>query len=227
MSQGGPKVDPDPNARLPLKELQMIDQQARAARRELARITRQYENQQPIRKSDGSVRHKCFISYHSADAEEVLKFVEDFDSAFIPRSVGLSDEDGPLIESDDAAYVANTIRDKFLRDSTVTIVMIGRCTWSRRFVDGEVYSSLRRGKLNRLNGLMAIELPSVSGNSKLQARVADNYVKDGDSYARYWVYPESVSQLQRWIQTAYDARDSKDHLIDNTRLRRKASASCP
>lgn len=205
----------------------MTTLQVQAALRELARITRLYEGQQAIRKADGSVRHKCFISYHSDDAEEVLGFVRDFDSAFIPRSVGLSDEDGALIESDDADYISNTIRNKYLRDSTVTIVMIGRCTWARRFVDAEVYSSLRRGKVNRLNGLMAIELPSVAGNSRLQARVADNYVKDGDSYAKYWVYPTSVSQLQEWIQQAFDARETKEHLKNNDRARRKANASCP
>jgi hypothetical protein len=122
-------------------------------RRELARITRHYESQQSYQTADGNIRHKSIISYHSTDAEEVLKFVNDFDSVFIPRSVGLSDEDGPLVDSDDGDYVTDTIRDKYLRDSTVTIVMIGRCTWSRRFVDAEVYSSLRRGKINRLNGL--------------------------------------------------------------------------
>lgn len=205
----------------------MTSFQVQAAQRELARITRRYESQQAVRKADGSVRHKCFVSYHSADAEEVLAFVENFDPAFIPRSVGLSDEDGPLIESDDADYIANTIRDKYLRDSTVTIVMIGRCTWGRRFVDAEVYSSLRRGKVNRLNGLMAVELPSVAGNSKLQPRVADNYVKGGDSYAKYWVYPSSVSQLQGWIQQAFDDREAMEHLKDNSRARRKASAPCP
>lgn len=197
------------------------------ARRELARLTEQYGSEKAYRKADGTVRHKCFISYHSVDAEEVLQFVNDFESAFIPRSVGLSDEDGPIVESDDADYVTDTIRDKYLRDSTVTIVMIGRCTWSRRFVDAEVYSSLRRGKINRLNGLMAIELPSVAGNSKLQARVADNYLKDEDSYAGYWVYPTSVRHLQGWIQQAFDARETLEHLKDNTRSRRKASTSCP
>lgn len=198
-----------------------------AARRELARLTRLYETEETIRKSDGSVRHKCFISYHSADAEEVLDFVETFESAFIPRSVGLSDEDSPLVESDDAEYIANTIRDKYLRDSTVTVVMVGRCTWGRRFVDAEVYSSLRRGKVNRINGLMAIELPSVAGDSKLPARVKDNYVKDGESYAKYWVYPSSVTQLQGWIQRVFDARETKEHLKDNSRSRRRRNAPCP
>lgn len=51
------------------------------------------------------------------------------------------------------------IRDKYLADSTVTIVLVGHCTWARRYVDWEVYSSLRRDRNNRLNGLLAITLP--------------------------------------------------------------------
>lgn len=204
----------------------MINARIEAARRELARITRIYADQPAVRKADGSVRHKCFISYHSADAEEVLRFVEESEDAFIPRSVGLSDEDGPLIDSDDPDYIADTVRDKYLRDSTATIVMVGGCTWGRRFVDAEVFSSLRGGKRNRPNGLMAIELPSVARNSRLPDRVADNYTKGGESYAGYWVYPSSVQALQGWIQEAYDARESKEHLKDNSRPRRKRN-TCP
>lgn len=197
------------------------------ARAELARVTRRYENVTETKRADGIVRHNCFISYHSADAPEVLDFVENFESVFIPRSVGLNDEDGPLIESDEADYIHDTIRDKYLRHSTVTIVMVGQCTWARRFVDNEVYSSLRSGKINRVNGLLAIELPSVAGSSRLPARVNDNYVKGGNSYAKYWSYPYNASTLQGWIQQAFDARSSKAHLIDNSRARRKRSSPCP
>ena len=44
-------------------------------------------------KSSDSTRHKCFISYHVADLEEVQTFVTDFGSEFIPRSVGVTEED--------------------------------------------------------------------------------------------------------------------------------------
>lgn len=198
-----------------------------SARAELVRLTQLYENIAETKRADGTVRHKCFISYHSQDAPEVLDFVESFESVLIPRSVGLSEEDGPLIESDDADYIHNTIRDRYLRDSTVTIVMVGQCTWARRFVDNEVYSSLRSGKVNRINGLIAIELRSVAGDSKLPDRVADNYVNGGNSYAKYWSYPTGATVLQGWIQQAFDARTSKADLIDNSRARRQRSSSCP
>ncbi|WP_209440993.1 TIR domain-containing protein [Paenibacillus maysiensis] len=34
------------------------------------------------------------------------------------------------------------MRTKHLKDSTVTFVLIGESTWSRRWVDWEIYSSL-------------------------------------------------------------------------------------
>lgn len=171
-------------------------------------------------------RHKCFLSYHAADSDEVADFVEDFGDVFIPRVVGVSEEDD-FIDSDDTDYVMDRIREKYLRDSTVTIVMIGQCTWARRFVDWEVYSSLRNDKLNRRSGLMAITLRSRADKDRqLPARVGDN-VDDDKLYARWWKYPTSGSSLKNMIQEAFDARTTKAHLINNKRGRRLRNASCP
>ena len=38
------------------------------------------------------MRHKCFLTYHAADIDEVTSFVEDFNGVFIPRVVG-----GPIM----------------------------------------------------------------------------------------------------------------------------------
>jgi Thoeris protein ThsB, TIR-like domain len=116
------------------------------ARAELRKISESFSKE-----SATVVRHKCFLSYHSADATEVLDFVESFDDVFIPKAIGVSDDD-PFIDSYDTDYVMDHIRDKYLANSTVTIVLIGACTWSRKYVDWEVYSSLRRDSNNRLIG---------------------------------------------------------------------------
>lgn len=171
-------------------------------------------------------RHKCFLSYHASDSDEVADFVEDFGDVFIPRVIGVSEEDD-FIDSDDTDYVMDRIREKYLRDSTVTIVLIGQCTWARRFVDWEVYSSLRNDKLNRRSGLMAVTLRSRADKDRqLPARVGDN-VDDDKLYARWWKYPTSGSSLKNMIQEAFDARTTKAHLINNKRDRRLRNASCP
>lgn len=180
-------------------------------------------------RSDDPTRHKCFLSYHVDDADEVTTFVDDYGEVFIAKVLGITPEDD-FVDSDDTDYVMDEIRERYLTDSTVTIVMVGKCTWSRRFVDWEVYSSLRNDKNNKRSGLMAVTLPSASAyvDKKLPARVADNVLgSDGDEgYARWWKYPSSAESLRSLIEIAYDARASKASLIDNTRSRRTTNAIC-
>lgn len=173
-----------------------------------------------------AVRHKCFVSFHHADETETKAFLEAFENAFIPRVLGVTDEDD-FIDSDETGYVMDQIREKYLTDSTVTIVLVGKCTWARRYVDWEVYSTLRNDKLNRRSGLMAITLPSASAyaGKKLPPRVNDNV--DGDKkYARWWKYPTSVSGLQANIETAFLDRTSKPSLIDNSMTRKVNNSPC-
>ncbi len=174
-------------------------------------------------------RHKCFLSYHSVDADAVADFVTSFGDVFTPKVIGLSESD-PLIGGNNTDYLMDRIREKYLTDSTVTIVLLGKCTWSRRFVDWEVYSSLRRGKANRPNGLMAVNLPSisVSDSSKLPPRVDDNLPRTNgpDKYARWYRYPTSANQVKGWVQDAFDARTTRNRLIDNTRARKISSSPC-
>jgi hypothetical protein len=51
-----------------------------------------------------AVRHKCFVSFHHADQDEVKTFIETFEDAFIPRVLGVSDEDD-FINSTDTDYI--------------------------------------------------------------------------------------------------------------------------
>lgn len=178
-------------------------------------------------KTKFAARHKCFLSYAAADIDEVAGFVDDFGAAFIPRVIGVS-EDDPFVNSDDDDYVMEQIRERYLWDSTVTIVLVGRCTWARRFVDWEIYSSLRDGRVNRTNGLMAIQLPSIDGTStSIPERLYDNVPTDRhDRYARYYRYPPSESVLRTNIDDAFLARSSRVDLIENSKPRKRVNLSC-
>lgn len=177
-------------------------------------------------------RRKCFISYHHADEAEVQEFIEDFDHSrdvLIARGIGASMA-GDIINSSSSDYIMARIREKYLRDTTVTILLVGRCTWARKYVDWEVAASLRNTSAYNRNGLLAITLPSISNLSgrKLPARVADNVDgADGDDgYARWWKYPSSPSGLASMIETAYDYRATRNHLVHNKRVFREKNATC-
>ncbi|MET7329466.1 TIR domain-containing protein [Nonomuraea sp. NPDC005650] len=178
------------------------------------------------RKNNDPTRHKCFVSYHHDDQDEVAEFINSFGHVFIPRVLGVSDEDD-IIDSDDTDYIMDQIRERYLTDSTVTIVLVGKCTWARRYVDWEVFSTLRNDKKNRRSGLMAITLRSAANyaEKKLPARVADN-VDNDKLYARWWKYPSSAEFLRGLIETAFQDRTNKADLIINSRPRKIYNSSC-
>lgn len=191
---------------------------AQSANEQLLELSRRNNGVTEYKRYDGTTKHKCFLSYYSEDAEEVLGFVNQFSDVFIPKTVGISD-DYPLVDSTNDGQVMDILRDDYLADSTVTLVFIGKCTWARKFVDWEIYSSLRKDRVNRLNGLVAIRLPSTAGvtNPKLPSRLNLNVIRDSSNndigYARYYSYPNADWALRNYIDDAYSAREDRRELI--------------
>jgi hypothetical protein len=174
-----------------------------------------------------STRRKCFISYHHADEVEVQEFIQTFDhnrDVLIARGIGAS-MSGEIINSMNADYIKSQIRAKYLRDTTVTIVMVGQETWGRKFVDWEIAASLRSTTTSSASGLMGITLPSAASfvGKQLPARVKDN-VDGQQGYAQWWKYPTNASALASMIETTYDSRTSRASLRDNARALRLRNA---
>lgn len=158
---------------------------------------------------------KVFISHFKADRNEVDRFINDFRDAFIPKVLGANDND-EFIGSSDTDYVMRRIREKYLDDSTVTIILLGSCTHSRRYIDWEIKSSLQQGT-QLPNGLMAIVLPSQNNTAHLPPRLEANWNQEHNNcYARYWSYPSSTEQLRLWIEDAHQSRINRASLIDNS-----------
>lgn len=180
-------------------------------------------------------KHKCFISYHKDDEDEVKEFIKEFDKdkdAFITRGIG-KEMPGDVINSDDPDYVMKRIRKLYLADSTVTLVMLGKCTWSRKYVDWELQSSLRNGETFTPNGVLGIKLPSYNDNG-YPSRLNGNLKKDGelengeleDGYARTIEYPKRKDTLTNAIDAAFDRRKTHIKWINNPRDKFKKNRSC-
>lgn len=75
-----------------------------------------------------------------------------------------------IIDSANHAYVMTRMRRKFLQDTTVTILLVGRCTLSRRYVDWKLKSSLQQGE-TLPNGVMGIILPSQGTSAYVPPRL--------------------------------------------------------
>jgi hypothetical protein len=172
-----------------------------------------------------TLRHKAFISYHSADVNEVERFINEFDhqhDVFISRAVGTG-IDPSIINSSNPEYVMSRIRDLYLKDSTVTIVLIGKCTWSRKYIDWEIQSSLRNGATAAPNGLVGIVLPSAKSNPIAPERLKTNL---DSGYSNWYYYPKSKSGLIKMIEEAFEARQNKKNLIINPRDRFIKNRNC-
>ena len=104
--------------------------------------------------------HKVFVSYHHAIDEHYRNMFEQMFSShygiFISKSVQIGDID-PNISTD---TIRQKIRDEYLRDSTVTVVLVGTETWKRKHVDWEIASSIRQTKLSSRSGLLGVLLPT-------------------------------------------------------------------
>ena len=103
--------------------------------------------------------HKVFISYHHANDQqykESLLVSNSLMPTFIDRSV----DTGEIATGLDDQTIRQKIRDEYLRDSTVTIVLVGTETGNRKHVDWEIFSSMIDGSINKKSGVIAIMLPS-------------------------------------------------------------------
>jgi hypothetical protein len=172
-----------------------------------------------------NTRRKVFISHYKDDRNEVDAFIHNFSHLFIPKVLGANNNDN-FINSTNTDYVMQQIRERYLGDSTVTIVLLGSCTHSRRYVDWEIKSSLRQGQYTP-NGLMGIVLPSRDNSAHLPPRLAANWKLNHDNcYARYWSYPKSGFQLAQWIEDAHQSRSLRSHLIVNSQEMMKYNGTC-
>lgn len=178
------------------------------------------------------VRHKCFISYHHDDHGAVDDFIRTFDhdrDVFIARGLG-QEMSEDIINSDDTNYVMKRIRELYLKESTVTLVMLGKCTWARRYVDWELQASLRSGNTVTPNGVLGIKLPSYPKNGDtFPNRLNINLKRSDDQedcYARRIEYPARSDTLANAIDAAFDRRFTHTNWIDNPRDRFKNNRPC-
>ena len=171
------------------------------------------------------VRHKTFISYFRGDEEEVAEFIATFDherDVFIARAIGSDETMDELIQSENDDYVMRRIREDHIQDSTVTLLFVGKNTWTRKFVDWELAASLHQGpKAGLPNGLVAILSPELS-----KAILPDRFVDNWETgYAKFFPYPKNRAQLAKWIDQAFKSREDKRSSVKNGRPKRRRDLS--
>ena len=107
--------------------------------------------------------HKVFISFHHLDQiyKDWLVNLNNQNHIFIDKSVNT----GGIAEHLPDQSIRQIIRDDYLQDTTVTIVLVGRNTKGRKHVDWEIYSSMYDGVRNKRSGVVVILLPEGNPNN--------------------------------------------------------------
>lgn len=175
----------------------------------------------PNRKSE---RHRVFVSYYHDDDQDYRDYFEklfsDVYDIMVSESVEIDDIDDTRLSTD---RIFQIIRDEYLRDSTVTVVLVGEHTWQRKFVDWEIGSSIRHTQYNSRSGLLGILLPTYPrppGNPNeyyihtIPPRLHDN-IKCG--YAKIYDWSDDPYIVKSWIHDAFEQRKSKEILPNNSR----------
>ena len=102
-------------------------------------------------------RHNVFVSYyHDQEERDKERFVRMMGDNIIDRSVNIGDISGPNPPTE---ATLQRIREEFIAQVSVTVVLIGRCSWQRKYVDWEIGASLRDTPSNPRCGLLGILLP--------------------------------------------------------------------
>lgn len=156
-------------------------------------------------------RHKVFVSYHHANdqawRDKFEKLFVDQHGIMVSKSVQIGDiPDNLMTEA-----IRRRVRDEYLRDSTVTVVLIGAETWKRKHVDWEIGSSIRNTMYNPRSGLLGILLPSYPGYATnsydpktIPPRLNDN-IECG--FAKIYKWSNNPAEVQQWIHEAFLRRN--------------------
>lgn len=164
----------------------------------------------------GAIAPGAFLSFDPRDINDVQAFLVR-NKSVLPgvRTVGVTSGDD-LVRWNEPERVLAAIRSRYIGDATVTIVLVGEKTWTRRFIDWEVAASAN-------SGCALVAIPLFAG-SAAPARVR-LLAEDGSALILQRP-PMSPRELSNWIATALQARhaDWGGRAMHTPLMRRDASA---
>jgi hypothetical protein len=164
------------------------------------------------------VGHKVYISFKTEDSgyKEAIQSWDYLD--YVDKSLNSP------INSNDIEYILRKTREDYLRDSTVTVFLIGDRSaenlgeWEQQYIKRELQASLYNGAGNTKSGILGVVLPSmedriyqgshtcsICGKTHNYVRVNDSTVIKEFSYNYYlpntgcaWSEDERYCVLARW-----------------------------
>jgi hypothetical protein len=159
-----------------------------------------------------------FVSYHHEnDQWDYDKFTELFSTNY---DIVTDTSVDRKIKSYDSEYQMRRIREDYITGSSITIVLCGKESYKRKFIDWEICATL-----NKNHALLGIILPdnpiTQNGKHLVSARLYDN-IESG--YAHWIQWTDSPTELVTAIQWSRSL-SKKTSLIVNNRDTMKRNQS--
>ena len=152
-------------------------------------------------------KHKVFVSFYHQDQKHKEKFVSLMKNHMIDKSIDTGDIDDSNIKVD---TIRSKIRDEYIRDATVTVVLIGKDTWRRKHVDWEIASSIRDTKHNSRTGLLGILLPTYPSGKCNPCTIPPRLYNNIEcGFADIYSWSNYSNTIQGWVHKAFKKRKTE------------------
>jgi hypothetical protein len=155
-------------------------------------------------------RPRIFVSYqHSADQAYYDVFSRHYHDTY--ESIFDNSLERGGITSENPDYVIQQIRDKYITGTSCTIVLCGKTSHERKYLDWEI-----KGTLDKEHGLIGIQLPTliagINGMVTVPQRLSAN-ISSGYAVWKGWnELAQNPRLLSTWIQ---EATNRSKKLIQN------------
>ncbi|MFA4995713.1 MAG: TIR domain-containing protein [Patescibacteria group bacterium] len=125
-------------------------------------------------------KRKVFISFHHANDQQAYNILKRLfsDKYEVFEDHSLNNQ---LINSQIAENIDRAIRERFIKGSSITIVLCGEETHKRKYVDWEINSTLLHE-----HALLGIVLPTATKNVQNQHIVPDRLAVNANSGYAHW-----------------------------------------
>lgn len=146
-------------------------------------------------------RHKVFVSYYHDDDQDYKNQIIDWEywddekferkSIFDDYSVGDGDIDDKYLTDE---QIRRKIRDEYIKDATVLILLCGKNTKTRKHIDWEIHTAMYHSDVNPQMGIIVVNLPSINQTIRVSQEDEKEIISDNDG----WISLDTRNQFEKY-----------------------------
>lgn len=134
-------------------------------------------------------RHKVFISYYHQDDQQYknhLINMEEYNLETMQNQSIFDDYSVHENEIDDTGLtseqIRRIIRDEYIKDATVLILLCGQNTRKRKHIDWEIHAAMYDSEKNPQMGIIVINLPTITQSIRASSQEEKPLLSDNKNW---------------------------------------------